>query len=151
MENFEAVQPEPSPDSAQSGGGSDRRKHILIGSAVVFVISLGVVIPALGLFIGWIFTLGGGFAGGATIGFLRKRGASDGAKHGLIVALVGGFPSSIVGVILGSVLNFVVLSSDGDSVGGLVLIATVGFFSGMLLKIIGGVIGGGLVGALTEG
>ena len=150
---MESAEPARPADPDRTGSDADRRKHILIGSAVVFFISLGVIIPALGLFIGWIFTLGGGFAGGATVGYLRKRGASDGAKYGFIVALAGGIPSSIVGVILGTVLNFIVLSSEpggGDSTEGLAVIAVIGFLSGILFKVIGGVVGGGFVGGLTD-
>jgi hypothetical protein len=135
--------------TGQSGRLTDRQKHILIGSGVVFFISLGVLIPALGLFIGWVFTLGGGFAGGATVAYLRGGGGRNGAKYGLIVALLGGVPSSIVGVIGGTILNAAVLSSQqggSDSGAGLLVFAIVGLISGMFLKLFGGVVGGGLVG-----
>jgi hypothetical protein len=125
------------------------RKHLVIASVVVFVISLGVVIPALGLLFGWVFTFGGGLAGGCIIGYLRKRGGRDAAKYGVMVALLGGIPSSVVGVIVGTLFNVVLLSSqDGSSSSGsgLLVFAVIGFMSGIIFKIIGGFIGGGITG-----
>ncbi|MDS0299371.1 DUF5518 domain-containing protein [Halogeometricum sp. S1BR25-6] len=128
---------------------TSRQRDILIGSGIVFLISLGVVIPALGVLIGWIFTLGGGFAGGATVGYLRRKGGRDGAKYGLLVAIIGGIPSSIIGVIVGTFLNIAVLSSQGNpsnDTTGWIIIAIFGLISGIILKLIGGIVGGGLIG-----
>lgn len=135
--------------TSSSGRLTQRQKHILIASGIVFFVSLGVAIPAVGLFLGPIFTFGGGFLGGATIGFLRKNGGRNGAKNGFIVALVGGIPSSVVGVIVGTVLNAAVLSSQqggSDSGASLLVFAIVGLFTGIVFKVLGGVLGGGIAG-----
>ena len=77
---------------------SDRTTHIGIGSAVTFVISLGTAIPAFGLFLGPFFTFGGGLVGGSVGGWLRGGGATEGAKTGLVVALVLLTGATVVGV-----------------------------------------------------
>jgi hypothetical protein len=129
------------------------RKQVLIASTVLFVISLGVLIPALGIFIGFIFTITGGVAGGITIGALRKQGGTDGAKYGAIVGIVGGLPSSILGVVIGTITNFFIAASEpgnGDAFGGFVIFAIVGFFSGMLFKVGGATLFGALTGAILD-
>ncbi|WP_147299484.1 DUF5518 domain-containing protein [Haloferax prahovense] len=129
---------------------TERQRHVLIGSSVVFFVSLGVLIPAFGLLFGWIFTLGGGLLGGAAIGYLRKSGGRDGAKYGLVVGLIGGIPSSLIGVIGGSILNAALISSssggDSGTAGSLLIFAIIGLISGLFLKVLGGFVGGGLVG-----
>ncbi|MBX0287010.1 hypothetical protein [Haloarcula salinisoli] len=129
------------------GGLNTDRKHVLIASAVLFVISLGVLIPALGIVLGWLFTITGGIAGGITIGALRRRGGRDGAKYGAIVGVVGGLASSIVGVVVGTLTNFV-LAPDASL--GFLFVAAFGFVSGMLFKIIGAAVAGALTGAVLE-
>jgi len=113
------------------------QKHVLIASLVLFFISLGVLIPALGIFIGFIFTITGGVAGGITIGALRKRGRADGAKYGAIVGIVGGLPSSILGVVVGTITNFFIAASEpgsGDAFRGFVIFAIAGSSPGCCPK-----------------
>lgn len=128
---------------------SDRTTQIGIGSAVTFVISLGTAIPAFGLFLGPFFTFGGGLVGGGVGGWLRGGGATEGAKTGLIVALVGGIASSIVAVVVGTALNLVFVSDSASSdLGGYVVLAAIGFVSGLVFTLIGGLIGGTVTGAI---
>ena len=134
-------------DSELQGGLTTDRKHVLVASAVLFVISLGVLIPAFGIFFGWLFTITGGIAGGITIGAFRQCGGRDGAKYGAIVGVVGGFSSSMVGVIGGTLTNFV-LAPDASL--GVLFAAAVGFVSGMFFKITGAVVAGAVTGAVLE-
>jgi len=127
------------------GGINTDRKHVLVASAVLFFISLGVLIPALGIFLGWIFTITGGIAGGIIIGALRQRGGRDGAKYGAIVGVVGGVSSSIVGVVVGTLLNFI-LAPDASL--GFLFVAAFGFVSGTFFKITGAVVAGAVTGAV---
>jgi hypothetical protein len=129
---------------------SERNKNIGIGSVVTFVISLGTAIPGFGLILGPLFTFGGGLAGGSVGGFLEGGGAAEGAKVGLLVALIGGVTSSVVAVTGGTLINAVIATSDGSgsSAGSWLVIAAIGFISGLAFTFIGGLIGGSVAGAI---
>jgi len=129
------------------GGLTTDRKHVLVASAILFFVSLGVLIPALGIFLGWLFTITGGIAGGITIGALRRRGGRDGAKFGAIVGVVGGLASSIVGVVVGTILNFF-LAPDASL--GFLFVAAFGFVSGMVFKVTSAMVAGALTGAVLS-
>lgn len=131
---------------------SQRTMHVGIGSALTFFISLGTAIPAFGLFLGPLFTFGGGFVGAAAAGWLRGQGVQEGVKTGLLVALVGGITSSLVAVTGGTLLNVVFVSqeSSGDTLGGWLLIAGFGFVSGLVFTLIGAIFGGALGAGLKD-
>jgi len=132
------------------------RKQILIASAGLFCISLGVLSPRWGISLGWLFTITGGVVGGILIGGLRRRGGVDGFVYGAYVGAVGGLASSIVGVVLGTPINLATFASETSitpskyTIGGYVLIAIVGFVSGMVFKLMGASVAGALVGALLD-
>jgi len=129
---------------------SERNKNVGIGSVITFVISLGTAIPGFGLLLGPVFTFGGGLVGGGVGGFLEGGGAAEGAKVGLLVALIGGVTSSVVAVTGGTLLNAVIATSDGSgsSAGGWLVIAAIGFVTGLVFTFIGGLIGGSVAGAI---
>lgn len=131
---------------------SSRQKNLGIGSAITFVISLGTAIPAFGLFLGPLFTFGGGLVGGGVGAGLEGGGGTAGAKNGLIIALVGGLTSSVVAVTIGTLLNFVISASDAgsSSPGGWLVIAAIGFVTGLAFTLFGGLIGGVVGGAIGD-
>jgi len=123
---------------------SQRQKNLGIGSTITFVISLGTAIPAFGLLLGPVFTFGGGLVGGGIGAGLEGGGGTEGAKNGLIIALAGGLTSSVVAVTVGTLLNFIISTSDGgtSSPGGWLVIAAIGFVTGLAFTLFGGLIGG---------
>jgi|GEM_PF-2386669 len=129
---------------------SERTKNIGIGSVLTFVTSLGTATPGFGLILGPMFTFGGGLTGGSVGGFLEGGGAADGAKVGLLVALVGGVTFSVVAVTGGTLFDALIATSDGSgaSVGSWLVIAAVGFVSGLVFTFMGGLVGGNVAGAI---
>lgn len=130
---------------------SERTKHLGIGSIITFFVSLGTAIPGFGLFLGPIFTFGGGLTGAGVASWLQKTGSKDGVKIGIIVALAGGVTSSIVAVTGGTLLNmFLVAEESSGETGGWILLAIIGFVSGLIFTLIGGIVGGAVAGHLSE-
>lgn len=128
---------------------SDRMKHAGIGAAITFVIGLGPAIPALGMFVGFLFTFGGGLVGGAVAAGLHRRGGTEGVKVALIATLIGGVASSVVASIVGTLLNVVLVADASTEPGGYVLLSIIGFVTGIPLTLVGGALGGAVLGFLT--
>lgn len=123
----------------------ERNKHIGIGAAVTFFISLAMAIPVLNLF-GFVIGPVAGFFGGAVTAWLISEGGSRGAKYGAIAALVGG----VAGAIVANIFGLIFMVGVGDSeIGGYLGTAVLGLFSVTILKVVGGLIGGGIAGALA--
>jgi hypothetical protein len=131
---------------------SERIKYTGAGAIVCFVVSLGTAIPGIGLFIGPLFTFGGGFLGGGVAGGLQTNGGTEGAKLGFVAAVVGGVASSVIAVVVGTVLNVWMVSAAGT--GGAtepwvwIMYAIIGFISGLIFTVVGGLTGGALAGFL---
>ena len=133
-----------------AGHLTPERKQILIASGVLFFISLGVMIPFWGLFLGWVFTFTGGVVGGGLIGGLRRRGGADGLMYGAIVGCVGGLPASILGAGLGTFLRYERETWIEFTIDSFLFWAILGFVSGMVFKLVGATVAGGLVGGLLD-
>lgn len=131
---------------------SDRMKHTAVGAAITFVVGLGTAIPAFGLFLGPLFTGGGGFLGGAVAAGLHRRGGVEGVKVALIAVLIGGVTSSIVASIVGTILNFLVVGPGEaqTNLTGYLGLAVIGFVTGLVFTLVGGAIGGAIAGFLTD-
>jgi len=142
----------------EAGLLTPERKQVLIASAVLVFISLGVLIPRLGLIFGWVVTITGGIAGGITIGALRRRGGLDGFAYGAYVGVIGGLASSILGAVLGTLINIATyisaspnsLTPSNYTIGAYIIWAIIGVISGMVFKVVGATVAGGLVGALLD-
>ena len=135
-----------------AGPVTAERKQILIASAAVICISLGVLIPRLSILFGWVFTITGGVVGGGLIGGLRRRDGLDGLVYGAYVGVIGGLVSSLLGAVLGTLINiasFVSRTSLAPATAPLPRTLS-GPSSGMVFKVIGATMAGGLVGALLD-
>lgn len=133
---------------------SSRLKHTLIGAAVCGFVGLGTSIPALGLFAGPLFTFGGGLVGAATGAYLEGGDERDSIKLGLAVAVLGGVPSSIIGATLGTFLDMQLAQTGPNPsyapTSSYVVLAVIGFTTGLILTGLGALIGGWLTAFLTR-
>lgn len=68
---------------------TDRVKYSGIGAAITFVFGLGPAIPAFGIFLGPLFTFGGGLVGGAIGGYVA--GPDDACPHGVAAGTTQGY------------------------------------------------------------